>query len=90
MTTPVPIHGITAAQLAAMDFPPIAPEPATAPTWGELVEAEPRLLDVERFALELHPRARVDDWCAWSTVKRAMMMLVGKEAGRYKLRHSAA
>jgi len=81
---------ITCAQLMAMEFPPIAPEPTTCPTWKELVEAEPRLVEVERLSLRLHPRAAQDDWSAWSTVKMAMMKLVGWEAEQYALRHSAA
>ena len=81
---------VTCAQLAAMEFPPIAPTPETAPTWQELVGVEPRLVEVEALALRLHPLAAQDDWGAWGQVKMAMMRLVGWEAEQYALRHSAA
>lgn len=90
MPTAAHFRVYTMAELAALELPPIAPEPATAPTWQELVALEPRLADVERLALELHPRAAQDDWLAWATIKRAFMPLVGFEAEQYALRHSAA
>lgn len=91
MTDPVHFRTYTCAALAAMELPPIAPLPSRAPTWQELVEAEPRLVEVEALALRLHPRASQDDWpWAWSEVKAAFMPLVGWEAEQYAVRHSAA
>jgi len=91
MTEPVTFRSITCAELMTMKFPPIAPLPDRAPTWVELIQVEPRLVEVEAMALRLHPRASQDDWPrAWSDVKAAFMPLVGWEAEQYGLRHSAA
>lgn len=64
-------------------------EPDRTPTWAELVEVEPRLLDVERRVLALH-RDGQDDLRAWAEIKQLFMPLIGWSAEKYKLRTSKA
>ena len=78
---------ITCAELAAMEFPPIAPEPPVVPTWSELVALEPSLADVERLAIQSYRRGD-DDFRCWGKIKRAFLPLVGFTAQRYELRNS--
>jgi len=75
-----------------MEFPPMTPKPAM-PAREDLVKVEPRLLEVERLALSLHPLSRRDSlrsWRAWERIKRAMENLVGWQAEQRELRHSTA
>jgi hypothetical protein len=77
-----------------------APEPATPPTWTELVQLEPRLLDLVREALEA--QATSPNYCAnaeWygyrghQGIKPRLVLLVGDEAAPFApelLRTSAA
>ena len=52
-TTLTPFGTISCAELMAMEFPPIAPEPPAVPTWAELIEVEPELAEVERMATKI-------------------------------------
>jgi hypothetical protein len=73
------------AQLAA-EHPPLPhpPEPAVAPTWAELTVNEPRLIDVERHAMQSRPTTEFYE------LKAIFAQLVGFDAERYELRTSAA
>ncbi|MBU4270382.1 MAG: hypothetical protein KKE86_11665 [Planctomycetes bacterium] len=100
MNTQTAFHSISSAELAAMTFPPQSPEPARVPAWGELVALEPALADVERMALDLHPRhprpglPDVFDYGDgldvrdWGKIKRTFLPLAGFGARRYALRNS--
>jgi hypothetical protein len=78
---------VTCAALEAMEFPPLSREPARVPTWRELVEVEPELIDVERMATGYRRTGR-NEWRSWSEIKRAFLPLVGFTARHYELRNS--
>jgi len=81
---------VTAAELAEMEFPPLAPEPETVPTWEELVALDPRLVGVQRLAIERRSAVTSGSVHAWGDIKRVMMRLVGWAAEVYELRTSTA
>ena len=84
-----PYDSFTVAELP--DLPPRPPEPATRPTWAELVQVEPRLADVERLAFRLHWHHAGDMYWHWyNDLKDAFLGLVGWGAEQYDLRTAAA